>query len=77
MSDAGGQRSVAQGRVDISETIRVPLVEIVERNLGRKVVGFMSSSHQDPDLLSLTFVLDSSPVIHGGEGSPPPDLHAV
>lgn len=58
--EAGSGRAVAQGRVDMSETIREPLVEVIERHLGRKVVGFMSSSQQDPDLLSFVFVLDSS-----------------
>jgi uncharacterized protein YbcI len=73
MFGAGGSRGVAQGRVDISETIRKPLIEVIERHTSRKVAGFMSSSHQHPDLLCFTFVLDTSPlleVIDGeGEGS--------
>lgn len=73
MFEAGGSRAVAQGRVDISETIREPLIEVIERHTTRKVVGFMSSSQQDPDLLCFVFVLDTSPlleVIDGdGEGS--------
>lgn len=63
MFAAGGSRGVAQSRVDISETIRNPLVEVIERHSGRKVVGFMSSSQQDPDLLSFVFVLDTSPLL--------------
>lgn len=73
MFEAGGGRGVAQSRVDISETIREPLIEVIERNMGRKVVGFMSSSQQHPDLLCFVFVLDTSPlleVIDGdGQGS--------
>lgn len=52
MFGAGASRGVAQGRVDISETIRGQLVEVIERHTGRRVVGFMSSSQQHPDLLA-------------------------
>lgn len=73
MFEAGGGRAVAQGRVDISETIRAPLIEVIERHTDRKVIGFMSSSQQDPDLLSLVFVFDTSPLLEAidgrGEGS--------
>jgi uncharacterized protein YbcI len=63
MFAAGGSRGVAQSRVDMSETIRDPLIKVIERHSGRKVVGFMSSSQQDPDLLSFVFVLDTSPLL--------------
>ena len=73
MYEAGAGRAVAQGRVDISETIRGPLIEVIERHTGREVVGFMSSSQQEPDLLAFTFVLDTSPLLEvvdgGGESS--------
>jgi uncharacterized protein YbcI len=68
MFEGGAKRAVAQGRVDLSEVIRDPLIEVVERTLGRKVAGFMSSSQQHPDLLSLVFVLDSSPLLELVEG---------
>jgi len=71
MFEGGAERAVAQGRVDLTELIRAPLIEVIERNLGRKVAGFMSSSVQHPDLLALVFVLDSSPLLElvEGEGS--------
>ena len=50
---------MAQGRVDMSETIRGPLIEVVERHTNRKVVGFLSSSQQAPDLISFVFVLET------------------
>lgn len=68
MFEAGGSRTVAQGRVDISETIRGPLIEVIERHAGRKVVGFMSSSQQNPDLLSFVFVLDTSTLLEVIDG---------
>lgn len=69
MKKGGQQRAVAQGRVDVSETIRSTLIAIVERNIGRRVIGFMSSSQQDPELLSYVFVLETSPLLvdHGDE----------
>lgn len=63
MYEGGAERAVAQSRVDLSEMLRDPLTEVIERNLGRKVAGFMSSSQQHPDLLSLVFVLDISPLL--------------
>jgi uncharacterized protein YbcI len=68
MFEAGGRRGVAQGRVDMSETIRAPLIEVIERHSERKVVGFMSSSQQHPDLLSFVFVLDTSPLLETIDG---------
>jgi len=63
MFEAGGSRAVAQSRVDMSETIRGPLIEVIERHTDRKVVGFLSSSQQDPDLISFVFVLETSPLV--------------
>jgi hypothetical protein len=69
MFAGGGERGVAQGRVDLSEALRTPLSAVVERNLGRAVVGFLSSSQQHPDLISFVFVLKPSPLLGpvGGE----------
>lgn len=55
--EGGGRRSVAQTRVDMSESVRAKFIEVVEHQTGREVVGFMSSSQQDPDLLSHVYVL--------------------
>ena len=59
----GEAESVASQRVKASKAIKDRLTAIVEAETGRKVVGFMSSSQQDPSLLSLVFVLDSSDLI--------------
>jgi hypothetical protein len=34
------------------------LREVIEEELGRKVAGFMSGSHQHPDLLGEIFILE-------------------
>jgi uncharacterized protein YbcI len=57
MLEYGGGRSVAQTRVDLSESMKAQYIDVVERHTGRQVVGFMSSSQQDPDLLSQVYVL--------------------
>ena len=69
---AGDTRSVAQSRVDISESARARCIEVVERNTGRKVVGFMTSSQQDPDLLSHVYVLEPTDLLHVVEEKAPP-----
>jgi uncharacterized protein YbcI len=63
MEQGGRERAVAQERVDISEDGRATLMAIVERTIGRKVLGFMSSSQQDPELISFVFVLEASPLL--------------
>jgi hypothetical protein len=55
----------------MSETIRGSLSEVIERHTDRKVVGFLSSSQQDPDLISFIFVLDASPLLEGEDGDAP------
>jgi hypothetical protein len=63
----------AGSRRYLGDNPRGPLIEVIERHTSRRVAGFMSSSHQHPDLISFVFVLDTSPlleVIDGdGEGS--------
>ena len=39
---AGERRTVAQGRVDVSERARTRFIEVVERTTGRKVIGFIA-----------------------------------
>ena len=43
------------------EVMREPAIELVERVLGRRVIGFMSANHFDPDLAAELFVLESAP----------------
>ena len=50
-------------RHDYQLLMRDDLVAIVERQLDRKVIAFMSQNHIDPDLAVEVFVLES-PVEH-------------
>ena len=67
MLEHGGRRSVAQTRVDLSESMRAEFMAVIEHHTGRKVVGFMSSSQQDPDLLSHVYVLAPTDLLPGLE----------
>ena len=49
---------VLQLRHDYQLTMRDDLVAVVERQLGRKVIAFMSQNHIDPDLAVEVFVLE-------------------
>ena len=56
--DNGRSERVLQLRHDYQLTMRDDLVAIVERQLDRKVVAFMSQNHIDPDLAVEVFVLE-------------------
>jgi uncharacterized protein YbcI len=68
--DNGRSERVLQVRHDYQLTMRDDLVAVVERQLDRKVIAFMSQNHIDPDLAVEVFVLepDESGVT---EGRPP------
>jgi uncharacterized protein YbcI len=55
--DEGLDARVIQLRHDYQMIMREDLVGIVERQLDRKVIAFMSQNHIDPDLAVEVFVL--------------------
>src|SRR3712207_6560714 len=50
--ESGRGDSVTQQRSDFQQAMREPFMQVIEEETGRKVVAFMSTSHQHPDLLS-------------------------
>jgi uncharacterized protein YbcI len=56
--EAGRSDRVLQVRHDYQHAMSEDLVAIVERQLDRKVVAFMSENHIDPDLAIEVFVLE-------------------
>ena len=56
--ELGRANRVIQLRHDYQLVMRDDLVEIVERELDRKVTAFMSQNHIDPDLAVEVFVLE-------------------
>jgi uncharacterized protein YbcI len=56
--DTGNSARVLDLRQTYQEAMREDLVAVVERQLDRKVIAFMSQNHIDPDLAVETFVLE-------------------
>jgi uncharacterized protein YbcI len=56
--DSGRSDRVLQLRHDYQLTMRDDLIAIIERQLERKVIAFMSQNHIDPDLAVEVFVLE-------------------
>jgi uncharacterized protein YbcI len=56
--DNGLSERVLQLRHDYQLTMRDELVAIVERQLDRTVIAFMSQNHIDPDLAVEVFILE-------------------
>jgi hypothetical protein len=56
--DNGRSDRVLQLRHDYQLTMRDNLIAVVERQLYRKVIAFMSQNHIDPDLAVEVFVLE-------------------
>jgi uncharacterized protein YbcI len=52
---------VLQLRQDYQTVMQDDLVAVVERQLDRKVIAFMSQNHIDPDLAVEVFVLEPAP----------------
>jgi uncharacterized protein YbcI len=73
MAGGGRTREVAQTRVDLSEDERRPFIDIIEQTTGQKVVGFMTSSQQDPSLLSQVYVLETTPLLSAVPDAESPD----
>ena len=63
LHQSGRGESVRQQRSDFQQTMRKPFNQVIEEELGRKVVAFMSSSHQHPDVLGEMYVLEAAEVL--------------
>ena len=61
---AGGRgTAVIEQRMEFQELMRDRFVEVIERVVDRKVIGFMSGNQQDPDLMCEVFILGPSDLI--------------
>jgi uncharacterized protein YbcI len=60
--EGGRSQEVAQQRMAFQELMRERFEQVVERATGRKVIGCMSGSQQDSDLLCEVFILAPSDV---------------
>ena len=55
--EGGHGEDVIRQRMAFQEVMRHRFEAVVEHATGRKVVGFMSGNHQDPDMICEVFVL--------------------
>jgi uncharacterized protein YbcI len=56
--EGGHGQSVRESRMKLQDTLEARMSGMVEELTGRKVVAFMSASHQDPDISAELFVLE-------------------
>ena len=64
--DSGRFDAVKEMRSAFQDTMREKFSEAVEQLVGRKVIGFLSQVHVDPDLSVETFILEP-----GNDGETP------
>lgn len=55
--EGGHSEDVIRQRMAFQQVMRHRFEDVVEQATGRKVVGFMSGNHQDPDMICEIFVL--------------------
>ena len=58
LAETGDGAAVLQMRHRFQEAMRQDLIELVEGQMGRPVIAFMSSNHIDPDMAVEVFVLE-------------------
>jgi uncharacterized protein YbcI len=71
--EGGRGSSVIAQRIEFQQVMRERFVAVVERATGRRVIGFMAGSQQDPDMFCEVFVLAPSDLL-GHEGVPRPHV---
>jgi uncharacterized protein YbcI len=68
--ESGRRDAVSRQRVQFQEAMRERFVAVVENATGQRVIGFMASSQQDPDMLCEVFLLAPSDLV---DDPPPPE----
>ena len=62
--EGGHGDQVLRQRRAFQDVMRLRFEHVVEKATGRKVVGFMSGNHQDPDMICEVFVLAPNAFMH-------------
>jgi uncharacterized protein YbcI len=62
--EGGHGDDVIRQRMAFQNVMRARFEEVVEQATGRRVVGFMSGNHQDPDMICEVFVLAPNDIVH-------------
>jgi uncharacterized protein YbcI len=59
----GRGQAVIDQRAEFQNVMHDRFKEVIREELGREVLAFMSSNHQDPDLIAELFVLEDADVV--------------
>jgi uncharacterized protein YbcI len=62
--ESGHGDHVIRQRMAFQEVMRSRFEQVVEEATGRRVIGFMSGNHQDPDMICEVFVLAPNDIVH-------------
>jgi uncharacterized protein YbcI len=62
--DGGHGDDVISQRMAFQNVMRDRFEQVVEQATGRRVIGFMSGNHQDPDMICEVFVLAPNDIVH-------------
>jgi len=62
--EGGHGAEVIRQRMTFQNVMRERFEQVVEQATGRRVVGFMSGNHQDPDMICEVFVLAPNDIVH-------------
>ena len=62
--EGGHGDDVIRQRMAFQNVMRDRFEHVVEQATGRRVVGFMSGNHQDPDMICEVFVLAPNDIVH-------------
>lgn len=62
--EGGRGGTVRDARLAYQDTMEQRMTELVQDLVGRRVIAFMSTSHQEPDLAAELFVLEPEEVCH-------------
>jgi uncharacterized protein YbcI len=65
--EGGRGTSVIQQRMEFQEVMRERFQEVIERETGRQVIGFMSGNQQHPDIMCEVFILAPTDLVDDHE----------
>jgi uncharacterized protein YbcI len=61
--DGGRGNAVIEQRMQFQDMMREQFEGVVERAIGREVIGFMSGNQQDPDMMCEVFILSPTALL--------------
>jgi uncharacterized protein YbcI len=65
--ESGQHQAVLEQRAAFQRAMEGRYREAIERLTGRRVIAFMSNTHQDPDLVAEIFVLEPNDILRDDE----------